>query len=301
MRRYPLSTLLLLAGLLPGCASLDSIGSGQHDPDATSFPLSKREEQPLSKSAPDLDRQVLRQEVTQTAIGSVVSIKTESELDLRGTLISLSGDKIELWNCLGLEIGVDKTGRKFAKRTHTPSREIEIEKLTHFSVFASPSPGFDARKLRSVTSDTAIGEIVLMSGRRMQFGAAVDLESWNPKLESAEQWSRKITRTARGVQVAFVDDTGRQFHGIVSSADADELRLINCICQEIVPGTREKSQTKTTHLPIHTVSPASIVAFGIAPAEPLDRDFPRVGEDSEEFIVTAFVTESGRQIPWGKK
>lgn len=107
---------------------------------------------------------------------------------------------------------------------------------------------------------------------------------------------QEIAKTRSGSLVS-VGTFGHQYMGTVVQADRTGLKLTNCICKEVVSAPHGEKQVKTSHIPVLTFKPATIIDFHvISPPSP---DSATTARNGDPLIVDSVILKSGRRQSCG--
>jgi hypothetical protein len=71
----------------------------------------------------------------------------------------------------------------------------------------------------------------------------------------------EISRTPLRTQVNCVDESGQSICGTLQSKNRHEVELVNCICQEVIPGPDGEKQAKYSHVPWQAIKISCLTHF----------------------------------------
>ncbi len=117
-------------------------------------------------------RKWLREEIAGTPRGSQVGVHDESGGRYCGTVLRAGPDRIEMMNCISLEVIPGPAGQQQCKTSHIPFLTVETSAVTHFVTVSPPPPGFPATDDEIDGTEYSVAEIVNRSGHRQRWGKA---------------------------------------------------------------------------------------------------------------------------------
>lgn len=98
-----------------------------------------------------------------------------------------------------------------------------------------------------------------------------------------------------GSFVNVVDDSDRRMIGTLINKSRDQVELMNCICQETVPGPEGQPQCKRSHTPFCSIKIASMTHFSALAPPSSDFESLQKDNDSDDATVVEVVFMSERR------
>jgi hypothetical protein len=296
--------MILVCGLLTGCATIDSVSlsPGQQGHDSSKrFSLARLFSRYDADGLPSFssDHELQAYLLLRATRGTYVAIRDESHRSFIGILRRANKKDFELLNCVTMEVAQGPDGQKYAKRIHVPFKSFQTSSLTSFSDISERLPdSFPAEQVynvRDFTPDT----IVFASGRRQRWVEPVEANASDRDASPAETTRDHIAGTTIGSQVSVVNEFDQRFNGILMSSGLEGMELMSCISREIVPGPDGQDQIQTSHIPFQFFQTRSIKAFAVVAAPAPDFDVSEIGLDHHEYFISEFESMSGSHHHWG--
>jgi hypothetical protein len=290
--------LLLICGLFSGCTAIDSITASY-----SNFSLNPNRQYAIPSLA-DTDLVIrpdwIRDEAIATPLGSLVNVVTNDGHRVIGILANRDGEGLELAHCIFREIVPAPDEEKQCQSSYLPSQSISFRSLRHFSdlTHITPSPKeFRRKAVHRDDRNSAMTSIVLKNGRQMQIPNRSSLEH---EMRTEEEICEDLSQTPAGSEICVLEESGRCLNAIVLEIGTENIKLMNCITQEVVSDSSGRPQTTTTHIPFETLKVRAIRSFRVIAPLPPNVGLPKGDIDCNACVVEAFVARNGNRYCWGK-
>lgn len=141
--------------------------------------------------------------------------------------------------------------------------------------------------------------------RRLPPGQAFDfdLDGQEVSKEIADLDRPLLQQMARetkpGSHVRVIDESGVAYMGTLLQSNAHTIRLMNCICREVVAAPNGEQQCKTSHLPYLDFSPTTINGFTVLAPPTADFRPHDAEQDHSQVTVAEFIFRNGDRLPLG--
>lgn len=113
------------------------------------------------------------------------------------------------------------------------------------------------------------------------------------------EFTRELAvRTQRGSKVTIHDDSGRQFSGMLLTADAGQLQLLDCLIREPVAAPNDQRQLQTSFVRFRSLPMSSLTHLMIISSPAAGFVAPKPS-DRRDVSIAAVVLQDGRAQPCG--